>query len=610
MARGQAKIVKDRFEYLSDERMTLEERWIENYKKYHIYREYTTKEIEDLDLGMKTDIRIPREFSYLETKKPRVINALFAARPIMKVNPLTNKAERPAENFEIMMQNDFLKYLYEAVFYSTDQSLMYGPGVFYFYWLLKNENGELIDRPGFGFKDIFNFYIPKGYVKPQTAPFVINRVIKLKSELEKRARKGSKGKGYFNLDKLTSEQYEKNVTSGRNYVNERLEILDIAPSGYNKGSLHLDFVEVIECWSTKEIITLGNRDTLIRHDKNEFGFIPFFGIKSYPDSLTFYNKGDIDYMGDAPQYATDVKNLRMDILKKIAHPGQIVSRRAQIDPIDLIPKPYQTVYTYDMDGYREIKRSDVKSSMYNEEAIAEANIENSTGIYSYLKGGYAPRGETARTTIEMKEASMERLSTMVFFNSIVTFTDMAYKYLQYCRKKMDNKRFFRYMNKKGDIDYLELDKDDITEDFEIIPNNITFRTLASAEAQTNMIGMFDRLLRSGGINKYELNKLLLNSFDILGENKILLRDDETHIIEYLRENQQFIPQIIDAIMRREATMEANMIRNKPPMGRGALSGATPEDMLGGEGRQTPPEMLGPNAETILDMGGNNPGGLM
>jgi len=574
-----AKMVVDRFNYLADERIDLEDRWLNNFKKYHSYREYSDKEAEDIKLGIKTDIRIPREFSYLETKKPRIINAIFSSRPIMKVNPLDRNSEQAAKNFEIMIQNDFFRYLYEPIFYATDQAMIYGVGVIYLYWVLKNEIGELIDRPGFGFKDVFNFYVPKNYPNIQKAPFIIN--------------------------KLDDTSFADDVDSGRNMISERLDILDIGGGSTDtrKGDLHLDEVEVLECWTPEEIVSVGNRKIFIRHDKNESGFIPFFGIKSYPDPITFYNKGDIDFMMDGPKYATDVKNLRMDILKKIAHPGQLVSRGAQIDPADLIPKPFQIVYTYDMDGYREILRPDIKQSIYNEEAIAEANIENTLGIYSYIKGGYAPRGETARTTIEMKQAAIERLSTMTFFNSIVTFTDLAYKYLIYCKKKMENSRFFRYLDPSGSPEYLEMDADSINGNFEIVPNNVNFRTLQSAEIQNGLVMAYDRLFRSGSVDLYHLNKMLMESFDIKNENTILLKNEEYEVIQFLRQNPDTIPQINALFQQFISTIQnqANKGMINPPMGPGALGGAIPTDLLGGE--------MGPEAEAILATGGNNPGGL-
>jgi len=557
-------LVVDRFETRKERRRSKEDEWIEYEKKYHLQRDRTERELADIELGIKSDVKMPRELVTIETKKPRIMASMFGRAPIMKVLTDNEELLEQAKNNEIMLENYFRKYLYVPTFFTLEQALKIGTGILALMWLFKKDGGELIDRPHFEKVDLFNFYIPETYLTVDSAPYVIRRVLKSLDHIKKMAEKGI----YKNVDDITDKSFG-NISDENDRLAERLEIAGLSGGGQTISGLdtqdkEIKYVELLEHWEDDRVITIANRSVVLRDGENEKGFKPFFAIKDYPQENMFYAKGEIEILADLPQYAEDVKNLRVDILKRVAHPGALVSRKARIRNQDLIIKPFQIIKTDDMEGYKEIQRPEVKRSIFDEEVVAEGNIEDTTGIYKYLKGGPAPRGETAYTTAEMKESGSERINSMVNFNCKTFLTPLAEKTTRLCLAKLDTDKWFRYVTPEGKTAYKKMSKKDLAKDyrefFTYESNAFVIKSLSDITLQNNFMALYDRLVGSGNANVYELNKFMLDMFEIKGRDDILFKGFETQLVETLRKDEGLaqvvgalasnpqVAQIVEAIM--------------------------------------------------------------
>lgn len=591
-----AGLVVERFRQNQQRRSEMEDSWIEYEKKYHLQKDRTEEEMEDIKLGIKSDIKMPRELSYIETKKPRVINAIFSQNPIVRVIPDKEGKFNAAKNNEIMLEFYFKNYLYLPFYYALDQCLKLGTGIIALNWLFKKDEDNLIDRPNFERIDLFNFYIPETYLDIQKAPYVVRKVLKPVSHLEKLAEKGI----YKNIDKIKENSYER-VAQDSDRLAERLDIIGItgAKGTGLEGDSKLKYVELLEHWEDDRIVTVANRDVVVRDEKNEMGFKPFFAIKDYPQDTVFYGKGEIEILADIPQYTEDVKNLRMDILKRVAHPAALVSRKARIPREDLVTRPFQVIRTNDMDGYKEVQRPDIKRSIYDEESVAKGDAEDVTSIYSYLKGGYAPRGETAYTTAEMKESGNERINSMVLYNCKNFLKQISEKTTKLTLKKLDKKQWFRY-SKAGRDKYVEMNRDDIESIFTYEASAFQIRSLSDVTLQQNFMGMYDRLAQSGGANMFELNRLMLDTFDVKNKDELLIKNEEVEFVEMIRENPEMgdtLKQILENPEILQQTMKLMQQQQAQQQG-GQQQGGPP----GPPGQQP----LTPEQKAMMKMQGNYP----
>ena len=404
----------DTFGALKDKRTGYDDKWLENYKRLYMYRDYTPEEEEDILLGIKSDVKQPKELSHLETKRPRVINTIFSYDPIARAVPITDSSVKQAKAAEALTNQIVRKKLYPVYYHSLTQAFYAGTGVFGMGMSKAVEGGNTLDDVYFEYCDIFGFYVPDGYIEIYEAPHIFRRMLKPRSYLVD-------SKKYKDLDDVKPLESSSPFISD-SYYTERQNVL-----GFNMGSAEMkaaqgaknkddDIIEIIERWEPDRVTTVANRVTTIRDDDHKLGFIPFYGIKNYPNGDSFYALSEFDMTGDTFEYQEEVKNLRVDIMRRVAYPAVLVSDKAKIEDSDLVIRPYQVVRTSDMEGYREIQRAEVKKSLYDEEFIGKQDQENLTGLYSYIKGGDAPRAETATTGLMMKEAGMERINTTIFYN--------------------------------------------------------------------------------------------------------------------------------------------------------------------------------------------------
>jgi hypothetical protein len=581
----------DTFGALKDKRTGHDDKWIENFKRLFMYKEYTDEEAEDILLGIKADIRQPRELSHNETKRPRIVNTIFSYDPIARAIPMTSESVDKAKAAEALTNQIVRKKLYIPYFHATTQALYAGVGVFGMGMrTVKVGNGEL-DDVFFDFCDIFGFYVPDGYIEIQDAPYIYRRMLKPRSYLKKYSDR------YKNIDEIPVLGSTSEVISDSYYV-QRQDIL-----GFNTGNKETgaafgatdekdDIIELVEKWEPDRVTTIANRETTVRDYNHKRGFIPFYAIKDYPSENSFYALSEFDMTGDTFEYQEETKNLRVDIMRRVAYPAVLVSDKAKIADRDLVIRPYQVIRTSDMDGYKEVQRAEVKRALFDEEYIGKSDQENLTGIFSYLKGGDTPRAETATTGIMMKESGMERINTTIFYNSEACMKPMFNDLFKMLVKNLKLGMWAQVINEKGNLFPKKLKQDDIDGMFEWSISAFEIRSISDVNLQQNMISLYDRYLKSSNVNLYELDKLLAKTFNIKNVNDLLIKGPQKQILDTIIANKDFaamMMQIVEHPERIEMFLSIMGQMNKQQ----EQTGAAPQQ----QGQQTMPGTAGVNMES-------------
>ena len=544
--------ILDTFGSLKDKLTGNYDKWLDNFKRLYMYRDYTDEEAEDILLGIRSDIKQPKEMSHLETKRPRIINTIFSYDPIAKAIPLSEKEIQKAKSAEIVCNSIVRKKLYPVYYHSLTQGLYTGTGIYGMGMRESEAYGSKIDDVFFDWNDIFGFLVPDGYTEIYEAPYIFRRMLKPRSYLKKQEEKGL----YEKIDEIPKLKAT-DTTIADSYYTERQGIMGFSGSATStstslgsKGTDD-DIVEVIEKWEKDRIYTIANRKVVIRDKENKKGFIPFYAIKNYPNENSFYALSEFDMTGDTFDYQTEVKNLRVDIMRRVAYPAALISQKSKIDDADLVIRPYQVIRTSDMEGYKEVNRPDIKRSLYDEEYIAKQDQENLTGLFSYLKGGEAPRSETATTALAMKEAGMERINTTIFYNCETCIKPMFNDMFSMLRKNMKLGIWAEYVDETGNLFPKKMKSNDIDTMLEWVVSAFEVKSIADINLQQNMISLYDRYVKSSNINLYELDKLMGKTFNIKNTNELLIKGPQKKILDTIIADKEFAEIMMKVVEKPE-----------------------------------------------------------
>jgi hypothetical protein len=570
-------LLLDTFGALKDKRTGYDDKWTENFKRLFMYKEYTEEEAEDILLGIKADIKQPRELSHIETKRPRIINTIFSYDPIARAIPRTEYSVDKAKAAEALTNQIVRKKLYVPFFHALTQALYTGTGIFGMGMNTVRDGNAELDDVFFEYCDIFGFYVPDGYLEIWQAPFIFRRMLKPRSYLEKHSDR------YKNIDDIPKLGSTSEIISDSYYV-ERQNIL-----GFNQGAKETnsalgsrnkddDIIELVERWEPDRVYTVANRKTVIRDADHKRGFIPFYGIKNYPTENTFYGLSEFDMTGDTFEYQEESKNLRVDIMRRVAYPAVLVSDKAKIADSDLVIRPYQVIRTADMEGYREVQRAEVKKSLYDEEFIGKQDQENLTGLFSYIKGGDAPRAETATTGLMMKEAGMERINTTIFYNSESCLKPLFSNLFTMLKDNLKLGMWAEVVDESGNLFPKKLKQADIDGIFEWVISAFEIKSIADINLQQNMMSLYDRYQKSSNVNLYELDKLMAKTFNIKNTNDLLIKGPQKKILDTIIANKDFAQmmlQIVEDPQRIERFLQIMGNLSKPQQGQNPGNGQNP-----------------------------------
>jgi len=128
-------------------------------------------------------------------------------------------------------------------------------------------------------------------------------------------------------------------------------------------------------------------------------------------------------------------------------------------------------------------------------------------------------------------------------------------------------------------------------DFSFEPTIISAKTISDIALQQQILGIYDRLVKSPSISRYGVDKFLCDAFDIPDTENILADDKEAKILQLVRENPDMIDKILmlaQGISRMEASRKAALAGGASQPVEAIEAGGPPEGMspegmpLGGE----------------------------
>jgi len=380
--------IKGKFNLADNYRSTknLEDKWERWYKIYRCIPR------EDKPEGY-SNIFVPFPYSVIESIVPRIVNAIFAAEPFVTVVPRESGDIQRAKIIEKLLSYQFFKtgFFAKAIQWIKDVCI-FGIGILKVTWDFNEDNPKIeLVAP-------WNFY-PSPTSKTGDIPWCIHRTIVDIDKLRKAQERGI----YRNVEKI--EPGGANINDYQQFAANDDEVKKWTEEEKKKK------VEILEYWEKDRVVTIANREIVLRDEPNRFAHksVPFICVPATPVPHEFYGIGYIEPIEYLSYELNDIRNQRMDNANMFINNMWLVNRNAGINYDDLVARPGQIIRGDDIspNGIREV-RAALNPQFFAMEESSKRDMQDATGMYDYARGVTPPRGETATAITSLQQMAQIR----------------------------------------------------------------------------------------------------------------------------------------------------------------------------------------------------------
>ena len=522
--------------------------YLERFRRYYeLYRNYIS-EADKRPHG--ANLFIPYTFEAVETIAPRLVTAIFNNRPYMTAVPLSNTAYEKARNMEYLLDYQSEKYLDHVLFFTMvfKNTLMYGTSIVKTTWkftektikvntyepdprlssLKKRDVQEqkitTYNAPFMEIVPLENFYFDPSASDLEDARYVIHRYYEDLDIIKEKVKDGIYKAKEAEIDKLSEDAYqyaENSFTSSQR--------VDGVTGGNSKPE---GMVEVIEFWGDDCVIKIAG-DIILDMDYNPFyhGERPFVRFLDYPVANEFYGIGEVEVIESLQEELNTTRSQRLDNVTMVINNMWKVVRNSNIDPNQLISRPNGIVEVEDPNDLTPLTVPDVTEAGYKEEQIIKDDIDRTTGVNDYTRGGNPARRETATTASLLSESANERFKLKIRLLEKTSFKQVGYHLVALNQQFITEDVEVRIFDKSKPMEQnytdpttVKLSPEDIAGQFDLIPCGSTTEPLANKELrQTQITQLYNTMGQSPYINQPEFLTAILEAFDFKNVDKLILQ---------------------------------------------------------------------------------------
>jgi len=337
---------------------------------------------------------------------------------------------RPDQRTDTRVLNSLMDFWWDAndmslvVIPWIKDMLVYGTGVLFTHWN--------INRPKIFHQPLRDFFVDPMATRPgaQTdARYMGRRFLASRDELASYQvldpETGEFKPLYQNLDKIDMES----GVDDEDFDKDKKDMF----LGSTVNRADKKQIEVIEYWTKDRIITVGNRSTVLRDEKNELKCFPFVVQRNDIDGSLFYGKGEVEVNIDQQEYLNDLINQSLDNMTYSLNSMWRVDP-AFADMADQIESVPGAVYALPDGAIEPINKPIQNFQVYQERTAIKESIREATGIDQVVKGVGQGRGNADITATEV---SQQVQSAQTGFSMKLTLIENeGFKYLAYVWLKM------------------------------------------------------------------------------------------------------------------------------------------------------------------------------
>jgi hypothetical protein len=161
---------------------------------------------------------------------------------------------------------------------------------------------------------------------------------------------------------------------------------------------------------SKAIVHIGNYKTILKLEKNKYGYTPYFAIGCYMHPELFWDIGLIRLGKSIQEQVNVLGNTRFQNAVMMVNQMLKVRQDADIDPQALIWKPFGIVPVEDMGDIQPLVTGDVSQTgiFREQEDFFENAISDMLGLYPYNLGQVPPRQEHVGTIYSLQSMGEAR----------------------------------------------------------------------------------------------------------------------------------------------------------------------------------------------------------
>lgn len=463
--------------------------WIEYYKRYRSYRESG-------NYPFRSNIFVPFTFSLVETVVPMLMGALFNVEPLIAVTA------RKGAVYELStILEDGLAY------YCEDARLgLYRKFEDFFKDMAIYGTAFAKILPKFTKRDVYNRYdkarVPElDYIDVEAIdPFkvypdwrgtdihsmrfiIIEHDWDIEELWELVAAKRLKASVVKQL-----EEWHESSSKIDEAKQERLSGIGVSET-HPPAQGGRKMIKFYEYWDKNcQIWVGGEGEVIMKEVKNPFGRIPFVMKQFCRVPHEVYGIGIPEMIEDLQEELNTIRNQRMDNINLIINRMWVANRLADIDFENLVSFAGNIILTNDMDAIEPLKTQDVTASSYKEEEVLIGDIENTSGIFRYTRGGPPQRRETATGIIRLQQASNIRFETILKGIEFDVIREMSSLFLSYMRKFMTPEMFAMivgpkmFMENAGPVFFL-VPVDQVLKNYHFKPMGSSLTAIKELQAQ-------------------------------------------------------------------------------------------------------------------------------
>jgi len=318
--------------------------------------------------------------------------------------------------------------------------------------------------------------------------------------------------------------------------------------GLRKGKLY----EVLHYWEDDRHAILINRKFLAyegdnpywRHQKK-----PFVVASFEPLPNEFYGMSVVQIIYHLQEELNTARNQRIDAVSMVLNRMWKVRRSADIDESELVSRNHGIIHVDDPDDVTWFEFSEIPHSSYTDEQIIKIDMENAVGTPSIVRGVDPVRQETATEIVTKSSNAGIRFDVKIMLFEALGIKRLAMLMDLNNQQFIDTERLVRVFGEEAGFQWVTVAPHELVGEWDYRPSGANVDPGANKELRREQLNqVMAAVLASGNpyIDKYELTKMWLESYDIRNVEKLLLPREVVEQQMALQQQQQMLQELLVA----------------------------------------------------------------
>jgi len=302
---------------------------------------------------------------------------------------------------------------------------------------------------------------------------------------------------------------------------------------------------------SEAIVHIGNYKTILKIQKNTYGYKPFFNIGAYRHPEVFWDMGIIRLGKSIQEQYDTLANTRYQGALMQVNPMLLVEEDSNIPPEALIWKPFGIIPGL-ADGIDQVKALTIPdnygATFREQEDFFKSTIEDMTGMYRYNMGGTPDRQEHVGTVMSLQQMGESRIKLLLMTMDFQGFQPLL-KYMMLLNTWHLPDNFEARINGQQGAQFQPLFAGDIHPDYDFTARYTAMEPAMSKNYRAQQLLQYAQLwAQSPYLQQYEFMKSVMEMMDFYDTDKYLKTPQQVQ-----QEQQEMLKQ---QVMMKSMEMQA------------------------------------------------------